>query len=148
MPRLDEHQFLNWALQGHPEAVAFVEAAARISQTWDDLVDGDAAVASDRVNEAFWEAMTLPENLFYAQHYHRLQPVMQTAMADWMAANTLERNSDHGRNLAFVLRDNLAALITQCALLIGGYEWMRQVAPAVRWHVHEEPLATYKEDLP
>jgi hypothetical protein len=143
--RSNEHEFLTEVLQGHPEAVSFVEQVSRISQVWDDLVDGDSEVPGDAINAAFWESITLPDNTFYASHYGQLQPLLKAAMADWMAANDLELAGDHQRNLAFVLRDNLAAVVIEVARLVGGYSWMRSKAAAIREHVHAESLETYKE---
>jgi len=148
MPRTDERGFLIWVMQGNGEAVAFLEQVFRISQVWDDIIDGDKEVPREAVNKAFWEAITLPENPFYARHFDKLQPVMQVAMADWMAANQLEKGDAHDRNIAFVIRDNLASLIMQCARLVGGFDWAQEIAPAIRRHIHEESLEEYKEGLP
>lgn len=145
MPQPNERAFLQRVLREHAAAILFCEALFRISQTLDDLIDGDKPVTGDAVYAAFWEALIeLPANPFYRQHEPFLRPLMAAALQDWRDSVTLERAGDHhGRTLAFVLRDQLTSLVVQCAGIVGGAGWMRQVSAEIRRHFHEDALGDY-----
>jgi hypothetical protein len=149
MPRSNEHTFLQQVLRDDPHAVAFIEALSRISQTLDDLIDGDQPISKNQVVSAFWESLIeLPANPFYRQHEPYLRPLMAQALQDWRTSLYLEATEDHHqRTLAFVLRDQLAGVIIQCAYLVGGETWMTRVSVAIRQHVHEDSLDDYLADL-
>ena len=149
MPRPDEHLFLNQVLRECAPAVAFCEQLFRISQVLDDLIDKDKPVSDLAITKAFWLALIeLPANPFYRQHEPYLRPLMAAALQDWMDATCLERlGGDHGAHLAFVLRDQLTAVVVQCAYLVGGYDWMQSVSVQIRQHFHEDSLGDYMSDL-
>ena len=149
MPRPDERQFLNEVLQGCAPAVEFCEQLFRISQLLDDLIDKDKPVSDATITRAFWVALIeLPANPFYRQHELYLRPLMASALQDWTDATSMERAGDqHGKHLAFVLRDQLTAVVIQCAYLIGGYGWMQEVSEHIRRHFHEDTLVDYMNDL-
>ncbi|MNZ74012.1 hypothetical protein D3C78_924460 [compost metagenome] len=132
-------------LQGQAAPILFCESLFRISQTLDDLIDGDKPVTGNAVYRAFWEALIdLPGNPFYRQHESVLRPLMAAALQDWRDSVTLERTGDHhGRTLAFVLRDQLTSLVVQCAGIVGGFDWMQQVSAEIRRHFHEDALDDY-----
>lgn len=144
----EEHDFLVEILQGNMAAVAFCENLFRISQIWDDLIDGDKEVSADTTNEAFWRALiTVNENPFYFKHAQELQPLIRAAIVDWMDANALEKDGEHGQDVAFVLRDSISAIVIHCAYIIGGFPLMRQVSLAVRKRIYDESLVDYKAKL-
>ncbi len=145
----EEHKLLVHFLRGNEFAIDFCESLARISQVWDDLVDCDTIVSSKQINEAFWRALLeIPNNPFYRKHIDTLLPVMQTVVIDWLDANELEKQDDHGRNLAFVLRDRLGSLVILCAHLVGGYAWGREISTQVRRTLaNNETLEDYKTFL-
>lgn len=145
MPQPNERAFLQHVLQGHAAPILFCESLFRISQTLDDLIDGDKPVTGQAVYRAFWEALIdLPGNPFYRQHESVLRPLMAAALQDWRDSVTLERAGDHhGRTLAFVLRDQLTSLVVQCAGIVGGFDWMQQVSAEIRRHFHEDALDDY-----
>lgn len=149
MPRNNEHAFLQQALQQNEGAITFCETLFRISQTLDDIVDGDKSITQGDIVSAFWQALIeLPANPFYRRHELYLRPLMATALQDWQDSVILERSNDHHhRTLAFVLRDQLAGLVVQCAYLVGGEAWMREAGPAIRLHFHEEQLDDYLAGL-
>jgi hypothetical protein len=135
-------------LRDDEAAVDFCMRFFFITQVWDDLVDKDRPVGERQVCRAFWEALCgIPWNPFYARHAQVLGPVMRAYIADWFAANELERGSVHERTVAFALRDAVAGLVTQCAYLVGGYEWMCRTAPEIRRLAHDEKLENYLRGL-
>lgn len=149
MPRQDEAVFLRSVLQNNESAAAFCESLFRISQTLDDLIDKDNPVTDATLIRTFWEALIeLPANPFYRQHEPYLRPLMASALQDWRDSACLERTDNHHfRSIAFVLRDQLATVLIQCAYLVGGYDWMNQVSVPVRQHIHEDTLGDYMASL-
>lgn len=149
MPRPNEAAFLRDVLRNNEAAAQFCESLFRISQALDDLVDKDKPVTDTELIRTFWEALIeLPANAFYRQHEPFLRPLMASALQDWRDSACMERSdSAHYRTLAFVLRDQLTAVVTQCAYLIGGYDWMNQVSLSIRDHFHEDSLESYLSGL-
>ena len=149
MHQPNERVFLQRVLQDHGPAILFCEALFRISQTLDDLIDGDKPVAGEAIYQAFWEALIeLPSNPFYRQHEPFLRPLMAAALQDWRDSVSLERVGDHhGRTLAFVLRDQLTGLVVQCAGIVGGFAWMQQMGAEIRRYFHDEALVDYLGEL-
>ncbi|MCE3025719.1 hypothetical protein [Salinicola sp. DM10] len=144
-----EQQFLQNVLRNVQPAVAFCEALGRISQTLDDIVDGDTRVSAGDVIRSYWEALIeLPENPFYRQNETYLRPLLASALQDWTDSTVLERTGQqHDATLAFVMRDQLAGVVVQCARLVGGYDWMREVGPVIRQYFHDERLHGYLSGL-
>ena len=125
----------------------FCKIVFRASQVLDDLIDGDQLTAVAVIN-TFWEIMIdLPRNSFYRQHVDTLVPIMQVFLQDWEDATNLEKQGDHEKNIAFVLRDTVGGIVIHVAGLVGGREWARQIAVSVRQHIHEDTLDEYKEGL-
>lgn len=140
----DRLPYLAWALNNNAEAVSLCEQLVYVSHLWDDLIDGDVAVDAERVNRAMWTAIVdVPANPFYQRHYGQLAPVIRQSIIDWMDATTLERQDQHGQTIAFVLRDGIQSVITTCAYLVGGYDWMREVTAEIRRQGQFEPLSVY-----
>lgn len=144
-PTNPQHQFLMQVLAQNGHAVAFCETVFGISQTLDDIVDGDRAIAGTEVIQAFWDAMIeLPANPFYRANETYLRPLLAQSLQDWTDSTVLERaRSQHDATLAFVLRDQLTGLVIQCAYLVAGQQWMRQIGPVIRRYFHDEPLTDY-----
>ncbi|MFW5489148.1 MAG: hypothetical protein ACNI3A_12165 [Desulfovibrio sp.] len=135
-------------LRGDMQAVKFCDDLFALTQTWDDLVDGDREVTPETVNRAFWRALVeLPQNPFYQRYMRELHPVLRGFFNDWFDANALEDGDVHERTLSFVLRDAIGGIVGQCAYLVGGYEWMRQVSPDIRRMIHDEHLEDYLRGL-
>lgn len=143
-----EAQVLAWACCGDAQAVAFIQDLAYVSQTLDDLVDGDRAVGPGEVVEAFRRALiTLPANPFYRAHFAALHPLLNHFLHDWLDATALERGDAHEQSLAFVLRDSLIGIVLACAELAGGVAWRRAVSVPVRRFFHDESLEEYSHVL-
>jgi hypothetical protein len=149
MPRPDEADFLRHALKAHEPAVQYCQTLFQISQTLDDLVDGDKPVSQSTIVSAFWKALIeLPANPFYRQNELYLRPLMAGALQDWRDSVMLERSdSEHLKTLAFVLRDQLTGVVIQCAYLVGGEQWMTKIGPQARVYFQDELLADYLNEL-
>jgi len=143
-----EHEFLQQVLKGHRSAVLFCELLFRISQVMDDIYDGDKEVSRRDFTEMMWEALVeLPSNEFYMSNFAVLQPLVRSALNDWYDANELEHSGEHDQSIAFILRDQLTGLVSQCAYLVGGYQWLRHVSAEVRRFFHDETLVDYMNGL-
>lgn len=149
MPRSDEAQFIQQVLRGNQGAVQFCRQLFQVSQTLDDLIDGDKPMTGDQVISAFWKSLIeIPANPFYREHEPYLRPLMAMALQDWRDSVVLERSSsEHNHTLAFVIRDQLTGVVTQCAYLVGGESWAAAVGPKIREHFHEDALADYLKEL-
>jgi len=138
---MTEREWLMEVLQGCEPAVQFCLDLADVSQVWDDLIDEGR---SDAVNQAFIAALVaIPANPFYRAHFEALHPMVAMWCLDYVASLTLEAGSTHDRTIAFAIRDSYAALVQQCALLIGGIGYAASQAARIRRGVHDEPLAEY-----
>jgi len=139
---------LQTVLKGHPAAVDYVQTLARVSQVFDDVVDGDKPVTKSEMTRAVWDSLVaIPMNPFFREHIGTLAPMTQAFVQDWMDANVLEQGSDEDKNIAFVLRDNLYSIVIHMTHIIGGYEWATSWSPEIRRHIHEDSLIEYKEGL-
>ncbi len=141
---MNESEFLYQVLKGEQNAVNLCITLGSISQTWDDLVDGDNHVPAEAINNMMWNALVaIPSNPFYRAHEPQLAPIVQMAISDWLDSNVLSEGSPHDKTLAYVLRDRLSSVVVQCALIIGGHAWMQQVGPEVRRNLQRETLTEY-----
>ena len=147
MERPSEKTFLLQVLGGQSDAVAFCQTLARISQIVDDLHDQDKAVAPSTIKAMAWDALVqLPSNTFYQRHFPTLQGMVRGALNDWFDSCVFEHDArTNDLPLAFVLRDSLTGIVSQCAYLVGGYTHMVTVSPSIRRYFHDETLPAYLE---
>lgn len=146
---MTEREFLRSVLHDRGDAVALCEQLFRASQLIDDLHDGDKTVTPAQRQALIWEMLVaIPENVFYRRHFAALQPLVRAALNDWLDSTDLEATGDaHDGTLAFVLRDQLTAVVSQCAYIVGGYDWMRSVSAQIRRHFHDETLDDYRASI-
>lgn len=142
---MTERDFLLDVLKGNESAVEFCLLLGAISQSWDDLIDGDKEVA---VNRMMVQALVdLPCNQFYRSYFDFLQPIIQSCIIDWLSSNVLEQGSVHDKTISFVLRDSLTAVFIQCASIVGGMPWAIAQAPRIRRAFHDEKIIPYLRGL-
>lgn len=142
----DMRHFQLWC-NGDQDAAVLLLQLFYCCHLWDDLTDGDERPLED-IHLAFqWLAVDIPANAFYRQHFDRLNPVIATAILDWHTANTLERGTEHERDIAYTLRCSVLSIAQQVAYLAGGYQWALKVGPEIRRYGQAETLHQYKEDM-
>lgn len=131
------------------DAANFLCAIVDVLHVWDDLIDQDNDVSLHAVNGAFTAALiSLPNNPFYAQHFHVLNPILMSAINNWHVANVLENGSSEAdKRIAFISRSSYIDLITQVAYIVGGHEWVMQVGPEIRRFAHGEGWEGYLQNL-
>lgn len=143
----NEDAFLNRILRGDALAIAFCKELFKVSQVWDDLYDGDKAVDNETLNKAFWSMLiSIPANPFYQKNFDILNPLMQSAIVDWMDSNELVSGDAQSKCAAYVLRDTISTLLIHCARLVGGWDWMREISMEVREALYDEPLINFMEE--
>ncbi|MDN5937291.1 MAG: hypothetical protein L0H83_01380 [Salinisphaera sp.] len=143
-----EAQFLHETLKGNTEAVRFCQLVFRISQVLDDLHDGDKPVTKTQLHQFAWELIEeLPTNGFYQRHFTRLQPVLRHCLLDWMDSCALEQGDARNKTVAYVIRDTTTMIVSHCAYLIGGFEYMHKISPDLRKRLHSEPINDYISGL-
>lgn len=139
-----EREFLLGVLKGNVEAVRFVEVLGQISQIFDDLVDAPESVTVATKHELMWLCLlVLPNQPFYLANQSAFSAIIAANLFDWIAATQLERGMAPDRRIAFVIRDNLAQIVTYSAMLVGGPEHASATAAEVRRFVHDESWADY-----
>lgn len=133
------------AVKGHPAAVDFLLALMDMAHVWDDMIDRDVQVSDSSINRAFWNALVvLPGNSFYQQYFTQLHPLVVSAIVNWRAATTMEREGGElDQHIAFTLRSSYTDIIVQCALIIGGPDWAEAVAVMARRFVQSEGYNQY-----
>lgn len=131
------------------DAVRFLETIGYIVQVWDDLIDRDKELNDETINRAFWMALVeLQDNPFFHQYYKDLIPIIRDGVNAWLDANNFERgDSEHEKQLAFVLRSMIYNLRFHCAYLIGGYDWLRTISKEMRLDIYDETEEPYSKFL-
>lgn len=124
--------FLDY-MMGDLEAVRFLNMCYFIAHTWDDLVDRDKPVDDDSINTAFWYALVgIPQNQFYHINKDALVTQFNIFCNQWLDSNELSKLKGDPQVYAFVLKDTLMDLVSQCAYIKGGFEHMRNVSMEIR----------------
>jgi hypothetical protein len=140
---------LEAALCHDRSAVEFVCLVAGILHLWDDLIDKDKDVGDDTVSTAFRDALiTLPRNVFYAQNFMTLNPILANSITNWHIATQMERGSvGKEHQIAYILRSSAVDLITASATILGGIDHGIRVGYDIRVHAHHEGLDGYLNNL-
>lgn len=122
------------AVRGNQAALEFLAAFHQIIEVWDDLIDKDNQVSDVAINAAFHIALiSLPRNPFYREHFNVINPVIDSAILDWLAANELEKSTKEcDLREAYVLRCSCLSVTVQCAKIIGGVEWAASINHELR----------------
>lgn len=143
-----EKAFLEEILLNNTDAINAALVLGRVSQTMDDLIDKDRELSNEDIATAFFDSLViLPANPFYVTNIDMIAPAIYTIFADYLASVKLEQYSEHDKNLAFVLRDSLAGVVTLFACIVGGREYGWSVSDKIRQFFHDETLEDYKGGL-
>ena len=145
----DRYQWLLGLMRGNVPATQFLAQMVKVLHLWDDLIDKDKEVLNGDVHEAFQTMLiTLPNNEFYVRNIGHLQPILVNAIINWKIANQFELLADEYRlRIAYILRSSYCDLITQSAMVIGGWDYAVLVGMEVRMNAHNETWEGYLENL-
>lgn len=146
-----QKKLIEKALKNDEDAVRFVLDVMFVARIWDDIYDAPPGkrVPGHLVNQAFSKALVdIQANPFYRQYQDQFVALFREYAANWMSSNEFEKTgTEHEKTIAFVLRDTIGGLVLHCAYLIGGSDWMTQIAPEIRKLQFDEPLIDYLEGL-
>lgn len=137
----DQH-LLRW-LDGDIDAVATFVMLSTISETYDDLIDGDP-VSPEQVHSTFIAATVgLQFNPFYKRWESLIYGAMLAGLNAWLDSLELERREGEASRMhGFYLRNYLYEVLNVCAFAVGGFEHMRSVSMEMReFFTHE----TYRQ---
>ncbi|MCG7915913.1 MAG: hypothetical protein JAY71_18765 [Candidatus Thiodiazotropha weberae] len=159
----DEVGLLNQWLRGDSDAIDLAMAWVRISQTWDDLIDGDKPVSPLDINRMMVAALVdIPKNRFFQQHCHEILPVVEQCVGTWLSANSLEcrwqgvqntpeqdRFRESDLMVSYIIRSVVTDLVIHLAGIIGGMKWREQAGVEIRRKVYQdnESFREYCEEL-
>ncbi len=136
----EREQALRWC-RGDHAAVEMLDAIAASTQHLDDLVDEHGWPLHERsrlvvhVYDIFLRR--LPSNKFWAAYSHIVAPTLMAGVLDWDASNEWQQSENQTtRMFGYVRREVMDALIVQCAHILGGPDWARQVAREVHEFYH------------
>jgi hypothetical protein len=131
-----------WML-GNADAAQTIVMLSTISETWDDLVDGDEVTAGE-IHGAFISATVgLQCNPFYKKWEPMITGVVLAGINAWLDSLELERSDNEaGRMQAFYIRNYAYELVNVCAFAVGGFAHMRAVSQEMRAFVTHE---TYQQ---
>lgn len=142
-------ELFSYVLKGHKDAVAFLSVLFHVFHVWDDLIDKDKPLHDDQISDAFFMALVvLPRNRFYQDHFAELNALVDSAITNWRAANSMERTeSDDDKRIAFITRSNYCNVAITAARIVGGHQWAVEVAPLMRRYWHREGYDQYLKNL-
>lgn len=121
---------IQMACKGNKDAESYLWAIARVARALDDHTDGDHDADIPRL---VVDAMVnIPGNAFYLANQTRLVPVQALALNAWMDSNQWETAGGERSRQALVLRDYINELVQLVALIVGGWDHMRDVSMQVR----------------
>lgn len=112
-----------------------------VAELWDDLVDKDREIPLSEINDVFMGLLfVLPTNEFFRKHQERLLPVMLMAVNAFYDSESLKKSENiRIRKIAFQLRFALIEVFKTCALIIGGWEHLRNVSQEmIEFYAYED----------
>ena len=121
--------------------MACIHALASISETWDDLADGDELNRADAIDAFRALLFGLERNPFWARWRPLLQFHVEQMTLLWETSSELERSADWKiRCRAFFLRESANLLVPAVVSILHGHERALQCSLAL-WEFlpHEEP---------
>jgi hypothetical protein len=142
---------LQRAACGDLDAVELMVDTFLVAHVWDDLVDKDRSVCSGEINGAFYIALVkIPLNPFYQKNIVRLAQFIERAAVDWFTATEWEKRGSmtlQQLEVAYVTRSSYTQIITEVALICGGFDHALDVQEEVRLTMHDETVSGYMMSL-
>lgn len=134
-----------------PGAMDFIEMLASVSQTFDDIYDGDKTVgAVDLYGLMFQCLVDLPRNPFYVRHFADLSPLIEASINQWIQANDMEYLSRRGDSsllkVAYVTRSSLTPIIMHTIALSAGRQAAASAAQRINPLIFNESFEAYASE--
>ena len=129
-----------------PAAVAWLLDLWNVTQTFDDLIDGDP-VTRDQLDALIYASLVdLPANPFYMAHASQLSPLLASAVLRWKASDTAER-SRVADEKSFMWRAAYYDIVLMVVMLCHGPKAAMQVADKVM-ALYGEKYEDYRKEFP
>lgn len=133
--------------EGSREAVALINGFWSFAEVYDDLIDGEKNESDEAIHDSMhWALFDLSENRFYKLH-PELRSAMQVCIAEWKAANELERTGEREKvATAFTLRCSPYSFFVAVVLAAGGPSAAEKAAITFRSMVTSDTLDSYMSE--
>ena len=130
----EEREMLLWAFQNNTDAVEFYGYVCEISQTFDDIWDGDNEVGREQALQMMLMAMVdLPRTKFYQVLGPEVITLIENTWMRWLESNDLEETKDEGLlQVSYITRSSTTDMLIEIAGILHGRAWRREVAARVR----------------
>ena len=116
-----------------------------VTQTLDDIVDGDEVSRDAAMALVVKTLFTMPSNQFYAANAGILQPVIATAILKWKASDDAER-AGAADEKSFIWRASYYDVILTAVIICHGWDTAMKNAVNVM-KLYGESYISYKEEF-
>lgn len=138
---------LDW-FGGNQDALNMYRMFVDLAHLWDDLVDKDAEVSEDAINNAFLICLVyLPANPFYRSIQEQVWPMWLTVVSAYQTANKFERDKDpHGIEIAHGLRYAAGNIMAYAVHVCVGAEKAKEILPEMWKSIFHERFDEYRKE--
>lgn len=130
-----------------PEGLSLIKGAWALCEVWDDAVDGDKRKSETEIADAFcWALFGLWSNPLWRES-RELHSALRVAIADWRAANELEKSGDFEKVVtAYTLRCSPFSFFVAVVLAANGPAAADEAARYFRGMPSPDRLASYMHE--
>ena len=138
---------LEW-FGGNQDAFNMYQGFVDLSHIWDDLIDKDKPVSSDKINRAFLTCLVyLPANPFYRSIQDAILPMWLVVVSSFETANKFEQDKDpHGIEISHSLRYAAGNIVAYAIHACIGPEEAKKVLPDMWKAVFYERFDEYRKE--
>lgn len=137
-------QNLSRAFSLPDECVNWLMDLWEVTQTFDDLVDGDP-VDREALDRLIWTSLIeIPCNPWFVHNRGIILPVLMTAIMKWQASDRAERDNSADER-SFVWRAAYYDVVMAAVMLVHGAEQATKIAHHVM-HLYGESFADYRKE--
>ncbi len=138
---------LEW-FGGNQDAFNMYQGFVDLAHIWDDLIDKDKPVSSDKINRAFLTCLVyLPANPFYRAIQDAVLPMWLVVVSSFETANKFEQDKDpHGIEISHSLRYAAGNIVAYAIHVCIGPEEAKKVLPDMWKAVFYERFDEYRKE--
>jgi len=138
---------LEW-FGGNQDAFNMYQGFVDLAHIWDDLIDKDKPVSSDKINRAFLTCLVyLPANPFYRAIQDAILPMWLVVVSSFETANKFEQDKDpHGIEISHSLRYAAGNIVAYAIHVCIGPEEAKKVLPDMWKAVFYERFDEYRKE--
>lgn len=133
----ETHSFAKELCRGNPHALVFCDLWYTYCHSIDDILDtmedGRPTMSKEAILAVFINAAMLYNSPFYVENRHHLYPVVFAVTNQYADSVAWERSPEkHRRTMADVLRCCGDEMLFIVAMIVGGWQHMRQMSGRIR----------------